>query len=353
MLRGAGASNPVVQLTLARFREFWREPGAVFWAFGFPLLLALALGVAFRDQERPRPRVGYHQGGGSWLEETLATIEGRVEPVHGEPEELARALRIGALDLVVEMGGPLASDGLEYRYDPAREAGWSARMELDDALQRALGRGDAVPTIDRTRTIEGGRYVDFLMPGIIGMSLMSSAVWGIGYSIVLARKRKQLKRLAATPMRRWHFMLATFLSRLVFLGLEVVALLIFGALVFDVVTRGSWAALALLSLLGTGAFAGIALVVAARAENVESANGWLNFATLPMWMLSGVFFSWERFPEAVHLPIRLLPLTALNDGLRKVMNEGAGFTQLGFELVVLAVWALVGFALAARRFRWQ
>ena len=358
--------NPIVELTVARFREFIREPGAVFWAFGFPVLLALALGLAFREKGRALPRVGLEPGAPVWLVEGLAQVDGEaggVEPgaevaeplieiVRDDPVGTARALRIGAVDLVVA-AAPGEERALLYQFDPTRDASVAARVIVDDALQRALGRADLVPSEEVHLTAPGARYIDFLFPGIIGMSLMSSTLWGVGYSIVLARKRKQLKRLAATPMRRWHFVLATFLSRVVFLVAEVATLLFFGWLVFDIVIRGSVPAFALVSLLGTSSFGALGLMVAARVSSVEAANGWLNLATFPMWMLSGLFFSYERFPEATHGAIQLLPLTALIDGLRAIVNEGAGFVDVGSELAVLAAWSVGGFLIAASRFRWQ
>ncbi|QDU67853.1 ABC transporter permease [Engelhardtia mirabilis] len=350
--------NPVVELTVARFREFIREPGAVFWAFGFPVILALALGLAFRERGRTLPRVGLEPQAPAWLVQGLSAIDGEgstealIDLVADGEVETARALRIGAVDLVVRAAQG-DSRALVYEYDPTREASAAARVIVDDALQRALGRSDLLPSSEVHLTAPGARYIDFLFPGIIGMSLMSSTLWGVGYSIVLARKRKQLKRLAATPMRRWHFILATFLSRVLFLVVEVALLLLFGWLVFDIVIRGSVPAFALVSLLGTASFGAIGLMIAARVSSVEAANGWLNLATFPMWMLSGVFFSYERFPEVTHFAIRLLPLTALNDGLRAIVNEGAGLVDVASQIVVLAVWAVVGFAIAASRFRWQ
>lgn len=347
--------NPIVELTLVRFREFARERGAMFWAFGFPMLMALALGIAFREKGRSVPRVALEPDAPAWVAEVARAAAGAESApftlVEDEAEAIERALRIGAVDLAVGADGQRRE--LVYRFDPSRESSHTARLVVDDALQRGLGRVEAASISEEHLTVPGARYIDFLFPGILGMTLMSSTLWGIGYSIVLARKRRQLKRLAATPMRRWHFALATFLSRVILLGAEVIVLVFFGWLVFDIVVRGSVGAFAVVATLGSSAFAAIALVIAARVESVEAANGWLNLATFPMWMLSGLFFSYERFPEFSHDLIRLLPLTALNDGLRSIINEGAGFADLGLELAVLSVWTVVGFALAARTFRWQ
>ncbi|MEQ8768512.1 MAG: ABC transporter permease [Planctomycetota bacterium] len=344
--------SPIVELTKARFREFLREPGAVFWSFGFPIILALALGVAFRSQSESKPRVGLLEGSPAWLVKSLTGDDTQVEVSRLTADQVALALRQGRVDLVVEAKDPERPE-VVYRYDPARDAAKLARYAVDATLQEASGREDVLTAEDIRVEAAGERYVDFLFPGIVGMNLMTSSIWGIGYSIVLARKRRQLKRLAATPMRRWHLMLAIFLSRLVFLSVEIVAILGFGSLVFGVSIEGSPIALGVISLMGSASFAAIALTVAARVESVEAANGWLNFVTLPMWMLSGTFFSYERFPEVVQPVIRLLPLTALNDALRAVINDGVSVFSTAPQLAVMLGWSLVCFVWASRRFRWQ
>ncbi len=344
--------SPIVELTKARFREFLREPGAVFWSFGFPIVLALALGVAFRNQTPRPPLVGLLEGSPAWLVKALEGEDTRVDTIVVAAADVSSALRKGAVDLVVE-APDAESARVVYRYDPTREIGRLARLAADATLQEASGRQDVMASEDVRVEAAGERYVDFLFPGIVGMNLMTSSIWGIGYSIVLSRKRRQLKRLAATPMRRWQLLLSIFLSRLVFLAVEVLAILGFGSLVFGVAIVGSPLALAVIAFFGTASFAAIALTVAARVESVEAANGWLNFVTLPMWMLSGTFFSYERFPELVQPAIRLLPLTALNDALRAVINDGEALWAVGPQIAVMATWAVVCFTWASRRFRWQ
>jgi ABC-type multidrug transport system permease subunit len=178
-------------------------------------------------------------------------------------------------------------------------------------------------------------------------------MWGIGFNLVLARKRKLLRRYAVTPMRRSHFLLSYFFSRSTFSVLELAVLIGFGRLVFGTVIQGSVLGLLVAAALGAAAFAAIGLLIGARLSSTEVAGGWMNFVQLPMWLLSGSFFSYERFPEWLQLPIRFLPLTAVNDALRHIYNEGASLTSVGFELGVLLVWSVVGFAVAIRVFRWQ
>ncbi len=345
--------SALFELTLTRFREFYREPGAVFWAFGFPIVLVLVLGLAFRDHAPGHPRVAIERPAPEWLVEALVAAKDEVDVEMIDAVDAERALRIGKVDLVVRMVDAEGAAGVTYRYDVAREGSRLARRAADDAIQRFRGRRDSVVTDDDHVEESGGRYVDFLFPGILGLNLMGSSMWAIGFSIVVARKRKMLKRLAATPMRRSQFVLSYFLSRLVFLVFEIGILLLFAKLIFRVENHGSTLLLACVALLGAAAFAAVSLVIAARAQSLEAAYGWMNAIQLPMWLLSGSFFSYERFPELVHPYIRVLPLTALNDALRAVMNEGAGAREIWMEVGILAAVAAVGFAVSQRVFRWQ
>jgi ABC-type multidrug transport system permease subunit len=347
--------HPLLELTWARLLEFAREPGAVFWTFGFPVLLAVGLGIAFRARP-PEPARYLVAGADSAVQEVreaLAGAEG-LQAVDVPEDRVARALQAGRLDVVVDSStGPDGSLVLTYRFDPDRETGRLARYLVDAALQDARGREDAVEAREEPVRAAGSRYIDFLIPGLIGLNVMGSSMWGTGYNIVLARRRRLLKRLAATPMRRSHFLLAFMGARLVFLALEVVALVAAGSLLFGVAVQGSLLSLGVVALLGSLAFMGLALLVAARPRDTEVASGWMNVVMLPQYLLSGAFFSWERFPEAVHPFLRLLPLTALNDAVRAVMNEGAPLLSLGPELAVLVAWMVACFALALRVFRWQ
>jgi ABC transporter DrrB family efflux protein len=339
---------PLAELTLARLREFLREPEALFWVFAFPVLLALALGLAFRGKAPERIPVGVADGPGaaataSALERSPALLP-RVYPGPAGRE----ALRTGKISLLVEVDG-----GIVYRFDPTRPDARAARLKVDDALQRAGGRKDPFIAREARSTEPGSRYIDFLVPGLLGLNLMGTGMWGLGFSIVSARTRKLLKRLAATPMRRSEYLLSQMLARLVFLVFEVAILIGFGWLAFGVAVRGSLGALAFVSLLGAACFAGLGLLVSSRTKTVEGVSGLMNLVMLPMWLLSGTFFSWERFPDAVHPFIRALPLTALNDALRAVMTEGRPLSALGLELGVLAITGAVSFLVAVRIFRWQ
>jgi ABC-2 type transport system permease protein len=340
---------PLWELTKARLREFLREPGALFWVFVFPLLMALVLGFAFRDRPPERIPVGVTQGKGSRDIRDALTGAGTVRPIlFLSPADGFEALRTGKIALLVECGPPLV-----YRFDPTRPDARVARLEANEAIQRAHGREDTVSVQEEAVREKGSRYIDFLLPGILGLNLMGTGMWGIGFAIVTSRIKKTLKLLVATPMRKRDYLLCHMIARLVFLVFEMTVILVFGRMIFEVPIRGSLAVLSLASLLGAMCFSGIGLLTTARARSLEVASGLMNFVMLPMWLVSGTFFSIERFPASLQPVIRVLPLTALNDALRAVMLEGKGIESIGTELAVLAIWGAVSFAVALRIFRWQ
>ncbi|MFO7653381.1 MAG: ABC transporter permease [Candidatus Krumholzibacteriia bacterium] len=343
--------RPLVELTRVRILEFVREPEAVFWVFVFPVLLAVALGVAFRNQPAGSIPVAVVAGERTAPRALAALAESPSLEVRTLDAAAAReALRRGRVDVVVDLSEPPV---VGYAYDETRPEGRAARLAVNDAVQRALGREDPAPVRDEGVPARGARYIDFLIPGLVGLNLMGSGLWGIGFSVVVARTRKLLKRFAATPMRRPDFLLSYGLSRLVFLIPEVLAVIGAGWLIFAVQVRGSWLALTVVAVLGAVAFGGIGLLVAARPRTTESVSGWMNLVMLPMWLLSGTFFSYERFPSVIHPAIQALPLTALNDALRAVMNDGAGLPAVWPEALVMLGWGTVSFVLAVRLFRWQ
>lgn len=343
--------SPLAQIVLARLREFYREPEAVFWVYGFPILMVVGLGIAFRNQPIEKVTVDVEQNSSADAVVAALVKQPRfVAAVYPEAEARAR-LRTGKADLVV-VASPGDPPSYEYVFDPSRPASQLARDAVDDALERAAGRQDVVKTTNREFNEPGGRYIDFLVPGLLGMSLMGGGLWGVGFVTVDLRIRKLLKRFLATPMRKSTFLSGIMLSRMLFMVPEVLVLLVFARFAFDVRIFGSVAAVVLLILLGAVMFSGLGLLVAARPRTLEAVSGLMNLVMLPMWMLSGIFFSSDRFPEAVQPAIKLLPLTALIDALRAVMQDGAPLASQWSPIAIMLVWSVVSFFLALRFFRW-
>jgi ABC-type multidrug transport system permease subunit len=348
---------PLGQMILARLREFYREPEAIFWVYGFPILIVVALGVAFRNKPVERVTVDLEQRPGA--ESRIESVRGALAKdkktkfvVRVDDEATCRLrLRTGKTDLVVV---PAESGrDYEYHYDPTRPEGLVARAKVDDALQRAFRRKDPLVVDDKELNEPGARYIDFLIPGLLGMSLMGGGLWGVGFATVDLRLRKVLKRFLATPMRKSDFLGAILISRLIFLVPEVFVLLLFARVAFGVVIQGSLFAVAALILLGAMTFAGIGLLVASRARTLEAVSGLMNLVMLPMWVLSGIFFSSERFPEAMQPLIQALPLTPLINSLRNVCLEGASLASQWLQMGILLAWGGLSFLLALRIFRWN
>jgi ABC-2 type transport system permease protein len=342
---------PLYELMMARLREFYREPEALFWVYGFPILLVVGLGIAFRNQPVERITVDVEAGPQAEATAKILSAHEKFVPRVVTPQEARLRLRMGRTALVVSASHGSAPR-YQYSYDPSRPESALARNAVDDALQRAAGREDVAEiTVDEFNE-PGGRYIDFLVPGLLGMSLMGGGLWGVGFVTVDMRIRKLLKRFVATPMRKSDFLAGVMLSRLIFLVPEVIVLLVFARLAFGVVIYGNLLAVVFLIFLGAVMFAGLGLLVASRAKTLEAVSGLMNLVMLPMWLLSGIFFSSQRFPEAVQPLIKVLPLTALNDALRAVMQEGAPLTSQLSEISLMAGWSVVTFVLALKWFRW-
>jgi ABC-2 type transport system permease protein len=336
------------QLTLCRYQEARREPEVIFWVFIFPILLAMGLGIAFRDRPPDKVAIALQENSQARRFQRQLALNPSIQPEILSERDAARALRLGQVTMIVIPGDPV-----QYRYDPTRPDSLMARSIIDDALQRAAGRQDPVRIKDQTLIEPGGRYIDFLIPGLIGMNLMGGGMWGVGFGLVDMRIRKLLKRFMATPMQKTEFMLAIFTSRLSFMFVEIFLLILFGYLAFGMVVQGSVFSILMVGLFGSMSFSGLGLLVASRAEKIETVTGLMNMVMLPMYVLSGVFFSADRFPRLFQPFIHILPLTALNDTLRSVILEGASLASQAYRLAVLAAWGLVSFLLAQRWFRWS
>jgi ABC-2 type transport system permease protein len=392
--------HPAIELLRFRLLIFLREPEAIFWTYGFPLILTVLLGLAFRVRPPEQVEVAVVEGPQAQFVMNALQAEERNDRFHVGKfslEECQERLRLGKCVLVVEPGrtpsgseelredpaaessgdpseapptGPEGATIIEdqdsdtpievpdfqhpfaYRFDPTQPKSAAARLEVDQALQQAAGRTDPIPTQDREVTEPGSRYIDFLIPGLVGMNIMGGGLWGVGFAIVDMRVRKLLKRLIATPMRRSQFMMSLVGGRMTFLIPELAVILLAGNLLFGVPIRGHLLSVLLVGVAGAWCFAGLGLLVASRAQRIETVTGLMNMVMMPMWLMSGIFFSTENFPGFLQPVIQLLPLTQLINAERAIILEGA---SLGSQVLPLLFLLLVGslcFGLALRWFRW-
>lgn len=345
------AASSLWQLVAVRFREYTREPEALFWSFGFPILLAIGLGIAFRSRPPDVVHVAVVNSGPR-AASVASSLRGdsalSVELL--APDSAEEALRTGRVALLVQPG---AVDSVDYQFDETRPDSRTARLLVDDAIQRGFGRRDVLPVGERHVRERGSRYIDFVVPGLLGMTIMGGGIWGIGYSIVDQRRKNLLKRLVATPMSRTEYLASYVISRLVLLTIEVVVLLGFSVALFDVPLRGSFGSTAAIIVLSALTFGGLGLLIASRSKTIEGVSGLMNLSMLPMWVLSGVFFSSENFPRAIQPLIKALPLTAANDALRANMLRGVELPALWPQMAVLLAWMVGCFLIALRIFRWR
>jgi len=327
-----------------RLRIFRREPEALFWTFGFPLVVTLVLGIAFRPSApEPLPVVVVGGAEDAALVEQLARSGELDVRLVGAAEAVTALGRGGAL-LVVEPGQVPV-----LRYDATRPESRLARAIAEAAID-----GRASESSESRQSSEAGdRYVDFLVPGLIAMNVMTVCLWGIGWNVVDARKSRLLRRLAVVPMRRTHY-LGSFLIAHVVLVIATLAVVIgFAALAFDVPLEGSVLGLVFVIGLGSASFSGLGVLLASRTANVEVLSGMINAASLLQLIGSGVFFSTSHFPDAVVTGLRALPLTALVDAVRAIMLEGRPLQELPLELGVLTVWMAITSLVGLRIFRWS
>jgi ABC-type multidrug transport system permease subunit len=333
--------HPLIQLFMTRFREFIRTPEAVFWSYVFPLVMMIALGLAFRSEPVRAVAVTIQQGTGAADAEAALKKDPMFLISKGTEAECRQRLRSGKTELVVTA------------VQNGEALSWKFLYSVNDALQRAAGRVDLVTTEDVTVIEPGSRYIDFLVPGLIGMGLLGGGIWGVGYAIVDMRIRQVLKRFLGTPMKKHHFVAAMMASRIVFMIPEIIVILILAKVMFGVTSHGGYVSIAAIVILGAMEFASIGLLIASRARTLEAVAGLMNLAMVPMWIGSGIFFSSERFPEIVQPVIRILPLTPVIASLRQVMQEGAGVLQIAPDLGLMFVWAVGTFLIALRIFRWD
>jgi ABC-type multidrug transport system permease subunit len=337
--------SSLYQLTMVRFRLLLREPEAIFWIFIFPILLAVGLGIAFRNRPADVLQVAATT---AQLTQALNADKGLTAATMDEGSG-AHALATGSI-LLLAIQRP---EGVAYKFDDTNPDARTARQLVDRAIQTAAGRREAVRAENELVHETGARYIDFVVPGLLGMNLMGSAMWGLGFSIVEARQKKLLKRLVASPMPRWQYLMSFLLSRLAMLVVEVVVFLGFARVAFGVPFRGSLLQLGLLCVMTSMAFSALGLLVSSRAKTMEAASGLMNLVMLPMWILSGVFFSATRFPAAIQPLVLALPLTAAIDALRGNMLQGLNIGQMITQVGILLAWFVVPFAVSLRIFRWR
>ncbi|MCE5346943.1 MAG: ABC transporter permease [Bacteroidales bacterium] len=373
--------NQLWQLTVALFRELIREPGVLFWGIVFPILMSLGLGLAFTKKSDVIRKVAIvsnieesatrsdtttvteflqknceknlPEGKESW--QWKYTInDGKLGNsiflfYNMEWDEAMRLLKRGTINVLLSG----VNGQIEYHFDPLNSDAELTYLKLSNII----GKGTLLEKKNYSEikplTVKGTRYIDFLVPGLITMGVMMSSMWGISYGIIEKRSKKLLRRLVATPMKKSHFLIALITVRLAMNFIESLALFLFALFAFKLTIQGDISALILMFLAGNIAFAGIAVFVSSHTSNTEVGNGLINFVVFPMMVLSGIFFSYQNFPEWSIPVIKNLPLTMMTDGIRSIFNEGAGYHEVAIPILILTVMGIVFFSAGLKIFKWH
>lgn len=375
-------NTQLFQLILTNIKELIREPGVLFWGIVFPILMSLGLGIAFMKKQDTVTVVAVV--GQNWQSHTeidsAAVIlkflhashakqevnqNGEVSMVLSLPDDklgkttfILRAmdwkqamvlLKRGNLSMVLD-----EQEGqIQYHFDPMNPDAQLAYLKLT----KLLGMEGKTPPGHNTEVkplmVTGTRYIDFLVPGLIAMGVMMSSLWGVSYAIIERRSKKLLRRMVATPMKRSNFLIALITVRVLMNFVEAVLLLIFAWFAFDITIQGNLAALIILFLAGNFAFAGISIFISSHTAKTEIGNGLINAISMPMMVLSGIFFSYHNFPEWAIPAIQKFPLTMMADGMRSVMIEGAGFGEVYIPILILSASGLIFFVAGMRIFKWH
>ncbi len=372
--------NQLWQLTIALFREIIREPGVLFWGILFPILMSLGLGLAFTKKTDAVRKVAIISYTGNSDLSHNSVIDGFLKSkCEKNPSKLKDAwhwkyaikdeklgnsiflfynmkwddamklLKRGTINVLL-VG---SKDSVEYHFDPMNSDAELTYLKLSSIVGKGEMMSDKGNSEIKPLTVTGTRYIDFLVPGLITMGVMMSCMWGISYGIIEKRSKKLLRRLVATPMKKSHFLIALITVRVIMNIIESVVLLIFALITFRMTIQGDITALILTYLAGNIAFAGIAVFVSSHTSNTEVGNGLINFVVFPLMILSGIFFSYQNFPDWSIGVIKYLPLTMMTDGIRSIFNEGAGYHEVAGPILILTTIGVLFFSAGLKIFKWH
>lgn len=365
--------NSLIQLILIHFREFIREPGILFWSIIFPVLMAWVLGIAFSKNNELVQQVAFIEDSLNMnkdLRQFLKDANYIEDPEKEGPDYFEKSMQNEKLGrtsykfLLTDWDGGLLllkrgqvnlilreyPDSVEYFFDPINPQAKMVYIMLSSAIndEHLVYETASINLL----TQKGNRYIDFLIPGLMAMGVMNSLLWGMSYALIDMRSKKLMRRMVATPMKRSEFLISIFIARLSITVIEALLLLTFAFAYFHISIQGSLPAFILIFLAGNIAFSGIAILISSRTDNSRIGTGLINVISLPMMVLSGIFFSYHNFPDFAIPIIRRFPLTMMADSLRSVFNEGAGIAQVSLNALILCLLGIICFAIALRTYKW-
>lgn len=334
----------IAATTWARSLEFMRDRSALGWNLVFPILMVIGLSFVFSGPGQPLFKVAV-------VAAPETALDGALHPFldtpqvqfyrEDTPEAALPKVQRHRIDLL-----------LDFTVAPARY--WvNERSQKGALLERLIAGSGGEPLAREPTAGTAIRYVDWVAPGVLGMNMMFACLFGIGYVIVRYRKNGYLKRLNATPLRAFEFLIAQLLSRLALILIVNIGVFAACRALLDLRMEGAYLDLLVITALGAFSMIAMGLVVSARIASEELAGGILNVISTPMMVVCGVFFSMDGAPRALQLAAECLPLTHLLTAARAVMLDGAGLADLGYPLAVMAAQSVLFLGLGAALFKWR
>jgi ABC-2 type transport system permease protein len=366
--------NPMIQLILIHFREFVREPGIIFWSVIFPIAMAWVLGIAFSKQSELIQQIVLIENIRDPyppFREFLNDAKQITKEIHGEnlscfektmiSDKLGKTsyrfistdwdhgillLKRGQVNLILKE----YPDSLQYFFDPLNPSAKTNFILLSSSINNEKLVYETATISPLTQ--KGNRYIDFLIPGLLALGAMNSLLWGISYALIEMRSKKLMRRMVATPMKKSEFLISFFVARLSIAIIEALILCTFAYFYFRISLQGSFLALATIFLAGNIAFSGLAILISSRTANSRIGTGLINMVTMPMMILSGIFFSYYNFPDFAIPIIQKMPLTMMADSMRAVFIEGAGIKQIAVNSSVLTALGTCCFLIGLKIYKW-
>lgn len=347
--------NTVYQLVTAEFKGFFRNPGIIFWAIGFPLIIATILGFAFSKKQEVNRNVGVVISNSDRT--IVESLQKKIPDNNSYAkftfmpmslEEAKLSMKRGKITLYMEESSK-NTKSYKYYFDSNNNESYLTYLLLDRMLGGLKNTKSQVIQLSN----KGDRYIDFLIPGLLALGIMNSCLWGTAWSLMDMRSKKLLRRIISTPLRKPVFLFSHFLARSVLSSIEYLILILFSYFVFNVEVQGSIIGLLILFLCGNFAFSGIAIFASSRATNSQIANGVINAISFPMMLLSGIFFSYHNFPDWATSIIRFFPLTLLADSIRAVFIEGANLISIALPSLILVCIGFVFFGIGLKIYKWD
>ena len=369
-------SEQLKALVIAHAKELMREPAVLFWGIVFPILMALGLGIAFTQKSVTTARIGLIENKSNLYNSSDSIIlflnkydhkinhdnnptEYRLEIKNKKLgntvyifqemnwKDAEKLIKKGEINLVIEDSGGV----VKYHFDPSGPDAQLNYLRLSQLLGNGKPPKESSTNIEPL-TLKGTRYIDFLIPGLMALGILMSSIWGLGYTLIEKRSKKLLRRMIATPMKKSYFLVSFMSVRTIMNFIEALLLFVFANLVFGITIQGNIAALFLIFIAGNINFAGMATLISCRTANPEVGNGIISAVTTPMFVLSGIFFSYQHFPDWSIPFIKIIPLTMLSDSIRSIFIEGAGFSDVALPFFVLLVMGILFFAIGLKLFKW-